>query len=300
MATVPMHAPPAQGDRGDSVGAGRLYAMACEQIGSKQLQKALATYSPARLQAAVDELAPHLAELATHRFGNYLVSSMCSFEVAHPPLAAALAGKVIALIQHAQGSRVVQAALEALPAHEVASLVDELRGHVAAVGANTHGSWGVVAAYNHTHAPFLLEEAMRDLPHLAAHIHGSRVIQRILPEAASHGVDLSGALAALTSMGEQSLSQLACDQYGNYVVQHGLRLAPIGSTLVDLLLPSLRAMALTKCGSNVAEVLISRCSNKQIEDASLRLEDSDGLIASHCFGKHVMHALSRKVAEEGA
>lgn len=55
---------------------GRLVAMAKEQEGSRTLQRALTSMSPVRLQAACDELGPHLGELATHLFGNYLVSSM--------------------------------------------------------------------------------------------------------------------------------------------------------------------------------------------------------------------------------
>lgn len=273
--------------------------MACEQEGSKQLQKEFAGYESARLQAAVAELAPHLSELAMHRFGNYLVSSMCAQQAAQPAIVSALTGRVAALMQHAQGSRVVQAALEALPTSDVARLAGELKGRVAEVAVNTHGSWGVCAAFKHggASASFIVDEATAAIAHLATHQNGSRVVQRVLPEAASRGMDVSGATRALAAMEQGALASLASDQYANYVVQIGLRLSPVGSPLVDLLTPSLRALSLTKCGSNVVEVLIGRCSTEQLAAARAALLDTDGTLAAHCFGKHVMLSLRRKLTE---
>merc|ERR1719502_7081 len=103
---------------------GRLVAMAKEQEGSRTLQRALTGMSPVRLQEACAELGPHLGELATNLFGNYLVSSMASLPEAQPWIERALRGRVIELMMHAQGSRVVQAAVVALPSHAVQALVD--------------------------------------------------------------------------------------------------------------------------------------------------------------------------------
>merc|ERR1719473_1182505 len=102
---------------------GSLVAMAQEQEGSRLLQQQLSTMHPEQLSAAVEELAPHLATLATNAFGNYLAA-------AQEAIFHALQGHVCRLMQHPQGSRVCQAAVERLPAKSAQVLVEDLRGHV--------------------------------------------------------------------------------------------------------------------------------------------------------------------------
>merc|ERR1719198_222838 len=94
---------------------GSLFAAAQEQDGSKFLQARLKVMPPAELAAAVAELAPHLATLASHPFGNYLVSAMTGIPAAHQAIHAALTGRLCSFMQHPQGSRVCQHAFEKLP-----------------------------------------------------------------------------------------------------------------------------------------------------------------------------------------
>ena len=284
---------------GFNLGSGGLLAAAIDQEGSLKLQRALSNMSPARLQAACEELAPHLGELCTHIFGNYLVSRMAALQPAQPALIAALTGRVVELMKHAQGSRVVQAALDALPPSVVGNLIAELQGHVVECAETTNGSWSVVAAFKHTHASFIVAEVASAVMRLSTQQSGTRVVQRILPEATSHEVDVTPVLRALVAAGPKQLAALADDQYGNYVVQISLRISSatpvLQARLVELMLPSLPSLSTSKAGSNVAEMLISCAGACQIRQARDRLDSCATDLSTHCFGKHVMQTLQKRL-----
>jgi len=274
---------------------GRLVAMAKEQDGSRTLQRALSTMSPVHLQAACDELGPHLGELAVNLFGNYLVSSMAALPEAQPWVERALKGRVVEMMKHAQGSRVVQAALDALPSKTATRLVEELTGQVAATAMSINGSWSVCTAFKVTRAPFIVCEIAESIGVLSTQQSGSRAVQKILPEAASHDVDTRCVLTALIAAGTDELARLSVDQYGNYVVQHALRIAlpKPREELTQLLLPALPQLATSKAGSNVAEAVIGCATAEQLTVASNLLLGSGIELATHCFGKHVIAALNR-------
>jgi len=278
--------------------AGRLVEMAREQEGSRILQRALMTMSPIRLQAACDELGPHLGELATNLFGNYLVSSMATLPQAQAALVAALTGRVVELMQHAQGSRVVQAALEALPNKAVRELVAELEGSVADCAVTTNGSWSLVAAFRATRAGFIITEISQHILTLSTHVNGSRAVQRIVPDAASHETDVTPVVISLIESPPAHLQRLASDQYGNYVVQIALRVSEATpkhqARLVELLLPSLPKLSTSKAGSNVAEALISCATSSQLAVARELLHGCSPSLSAHCFGRHVIAALARR------
>jgi len=286
-----------------AAGGPPLFAMAQEQEGSRMLQQLLFAMAPKELEMAVAELAPHLATLATNAFGNYLVSAMACLPAAHAAIQQALTGQLCRLMQHPQGSRVCQAAFERLPRPMVVALASELEGRVGEVACGTHGSWSVVAAHKHTRLPFVLAELARDIGRLATQQNGSRVVQRVLLDVAEHGEDVSHALDALLSLGAAGLAALAQDRFGNYVVQIALRHAQPKQRqrLLEALLPAFRSLALEKCGSNVAEVLVELATAEQL--AGLR----DGLgqggvesLRAHAYGSYVVHALDGRATASAA
>merc|ERR1719174_1516383 len=158
--------------------------MAQERDGSIALQQRLQRMGADELRAAVDEL-------ATHAFGNYLVSTLASLPAAHAALYAAMQGRVLSCMQHPQGSRVIQAVIGNLPKPQAQALVDELVGRVAEVASNTNGSWSVVGAYKASHAPFIVTELAAQVTRLAVQQNGSRVVQRVMTEASTAGCDVS-------------------------------------------------------------------------------------------------------------
>lgn len=281
-----------------AVKAGRLVEMAQSKEGSLSLQKALHSMSPARLQEACDELAPSIGTLSMDTFGNYLVSSIATLPQAQPSILAALTGRMVELSTHAQSSRVVQAALEALPGAAAAVLVSEIQGRVAEVAAQTCGSWSIVAAYKATHAAFIVDEVAASIGYLSTLQDGSRVVQRLVPEAASRNSDISGVLDALIAMGPD-LGRLATDPFGNYVVQKALHFSDgeRRHALVGLLLPTLASLSTSKAGSNAAEAVLSHLSVERLTDARrLLVIDCPVDLSTHRFGKHVITALHRRAA----
>lgn len=198
----------------------------------------------------------------------------------------------------------LQAVLEALPAVMVSELVGEFKGSVVDVASKTYGSWSVCTAYKATHAPFILDEIASSVKHLSVMQDGSRVVQRVLPEAAKHGADIDVVLDALVALGQEDLGRLAVDQFGNYVVQVALRLvdgdASRQRTLVTLLLPCLPQLSTSKAGSNAAEAVLG-CLGADLLPEARRLltQDAVGDLASHRYGVHVMTALHRRGTQLG-
>ena len=286
---------------------GSLLAAAMDQEGSLRVQRSLKTMSPLRLQATCDELGPHLRELCTHPFANYLVSKLAGLAQGQGHVRAALTGRVVELMAHPQGSRVVQATLEALPVSEACALVDELRGSVAECAATTYGSWSVCAAFKATHAPFLITEIANAVVPLSVTQNGTRVVQRILPEAASHyPAGVHEIIGALIRSGPSGLCRTADDEYGNYVVQAALRLAATCESdgqhaqLVALLLPCLQTLSMSKFGSNTSEVLIQYATKEQLVLARDVLSGCAMGMASHFYGRHVVQTLQRRLGMAGA
>lgn len=149
-----------------------------------------------------------------------------------------------------------------------------------------------------TKSLFIVHELAASLSVLATHANGSKAVQKILPEAASHDVDTSCVVATLIASGSQELLRLSLDQYGNYVVQIALRIAatnpPQRERLVEMLLPSLPLLSRSKAGSNVAEAVIGCATAEQIVAVRAVLQDCGIDLATHNFGKHVVAALHRR------
>ncbi|KAL3908762.1 MAG: hypothetical protein SGPRY_009668 [Prymnesium sp.] len=274
---------------------GKLVELAVDKKGSRQLQDALPLMSDAQLSRACDELSPQLLMLALHPAANYVVSRLASLPPAHSHLLAALKGHVPTLINHPQGSRVVQALVSELPLPAASLLASELQGHVLSASLDTHGSWGVCACYKRTHLPFILADVCEHLPLLSIRQHGCRVVQRVLAEAAACGAGVSRAAQVLLS---SDLSNLAVDPYGNYAVQVTLRHAEEveRNTLVSRLLPLLLHLATSKHGSNVAEATLTRASHSQLLGARyLLLGERSTLreLTGHPYGNYVLQALLR-------
>jgi len=270
-----------------------------EQQGSRRLQADLARMSDAQLESACAELAPHLLELAMHQFGNYVVSKLAGRPQAQPHLVAALRGHVVELLQHAQGSRVVQATISALPAADASALVSELDGHVFQCALDTHGSWGVCIAFKRTHLPFIVAQMAKNMTALATQQHGIRVVQQVLNEAAACSMDVHGPVKALL---EGELGSVAQHAYGNYAVQAALRHAAPEQreAMLAALLPKLDALSRSKHGSNVAEMVLMRASAVQLEQKRAQIfgpEHPEQLreMMGSPFGNYVLQALLRRL-----
>lgn len=196
-------------------------------------------------------------------------------------------------MRHAQGSRVLQATLKALPAAAAAALVAELEGSVGLAAADVHGSWSVAAAYERTRAPFILREISADLVGLASLPHAGRVVQAVLVAAAAHELDLAPAVASLL---RADVAALGRHPFANYAVQLALKHAPDGAQRAALhaaLLPQLLELATSKHGSATAETLLALADAPTLR-AAAALALAPGALPRLCdcnYGNYVLQRL---------
>lgn len=283
---------------------GHLAMLAKDPKGSRQLQAQLPRMPEQQLERAAEELAPHLYELSRHTFGNYLVSKLATIPLMHDALTRALKGSVVELLQHAQGSRVVQAALASLPPASALELTSELDGHILECAMDTHGSWGVCIAFKHTKALFILKQMSKHMYALSTQQHGCRVVQSVLQAASAAQLDLSVPVSAIL---EGEIEYLAMHPFGNYAVQVSLRHCDEQqrTQLLEALLPRLLQLSTSKHGSNVAETLLMLADEAQMNAVS-RLIFGPGAecrnalqqLVEHPFGNYVLQTLLRRMSAE--
>ena len=280
--------------RAADAAARRLPTMAKEPKPSRWLQGVLRS-SRAQLEQVAEELKPDLRNLCTHPFTT---TSLQAGEphLLQPALLEALRGHVVALMSHPQLARRAGRAW-ALPVPAAAELVSELRGHVAAVAGDTHGSWSVCVAFEKTHAPFMLEEIAAQLGALALPPHGGRVVQSALTAGAAAGLDLTPLVSAILAAGP---TKLATHAYANYAVQLALKHGEPAQvrTLAAALLPALLQLAASKYGSNVAEALLSTADAAELRAAELVASSGGAQVVEHEYGNYVLQALIRRAAPE--
>jgi len=280
--------------------SGQLVDLAMDKKGSRTLQDGLPNMSDTQLARAVDELGSHLLMLAKHPTANYVVSTLATLTLAHATLVDAVRGHIAELLVHPQGSRVVQAIIAELPDATAHALVGELQGQLLGAAFNTHGSWGVCAAYKRTHAPFILADVMTLLPQLAVHQHGCRVVQRVLSEAASTGANIGAAAHTLLRC---DVARLAMDAYANYAIQVALRHCHDGerSMLVVALMRKLLQLSTSKHGSNVAEAVISHATPEALSQAYSTIFTERATLCelmAHPYGNYVISALLRRLSPD--
>jgi len=284
---------------------GTLATLAMDSKGSRQLQAELPHLSKSQLARVRDELQAHLFSLAKSTFGNYLVSKLTAYEAMHEALRDAFRGRVVELLCHAQGSRVIQAFITALPAATTLDLIGELDdtddGNVLECGLDTHGSWGICLAFQCTRAPFILRQVSAHVCELAIQQHGCRVVQSVLQAAADADMDLSTALDSIVRGG---LVTLSLHRFANYAVQVACRRAslPQREVVVRTLLGELPTLSTSKHGSNVAEVAISVASDEELIelfDQIFGASASSALILQQfldCqFANYVLQTLLRRI-----
>lgn len=295
--------------------------LAKDKDGSQQLQLQLPSLPADQLDEVVRALTPKLFELTTHKFGNYLVSALVERTTSiHRHLAIAIKGRVAKLMQHTQGCRVVQCALEHLPTSKARALVGELRGKVAQVARDKEGKYSILIALKCTREPWIVKEVAASLSTLSTSRNGSLFLQRLLDpkrellpqplhgpgsygsdglEGLHHTCDVRPVLDTLVRMSSDELAALATDEYANFVVKLGLLLATHREALVGALLPKLEALSVTKWGSHVAKAVVHVASPLQLEQARAALTAVPSL-RGHAFASFVIVALERACTNKSA
>ncbi|KAF3795898.1 Pumilio-like protein 1 [Nymphaea thermarum] len=233
-----------------------------DQYGSRFIQQKLETASIEEKNMVFQEIVPHARSLMTDVFGNYVIQKFFEHgtENQRKELADNITGHVLPLSLQMYGCRVIQKALEVLDVEYQTRLVLELDGHVMQCVRDQNGNHVIqkcIECVPQERIQFIISSFYGQVVALSSHPYGCRVIQRVLEhcnDAKTQHIMMEEIL--------QSVSTLAQDQYGNYVVQHVLEQGKPHerSAVIEKLVGQIVRMSQQKFASNVVEKCLTFCS----------------------------------------
>lgn len=237
---------------------GHLYHMSKDQHGCRYMQRKLEDGAPGHIEIIFSETCPHIVELMTDPFGNYLCQKLfehCNDEQRSALIeTAAHALPAIALNQH--GTRALQKMIEHLRtdgqvntiisslAHKVVDLVQDLNGN--------HVIQKCLQVLGAERCQFIYDSVGEACVIVGTHRHGCCVLQRCIDHA--QGYQRNQLVAQIT----RCAFDLVQDAYGNYVVQYILDLDEVNYTrpLCQSFHGKVAALSKQKFSSNVIEKCI--------------------------------------------
>ncbi|KAM7527752.1 hypothetical protein LguiB_031162 [Lonicera macranthoides] len=202
--------------------AGHVVEFSADQYGSRFIQQKLETATTEEKNMVFEEIIPQALTLMTDVFGNYVVQKFLEHGMPSQrrELANHLFGHVLTLSLQMYGCRVIQKAIEVVDLDQKIKMVQELDGHIMRCVRDQNGNHVIqkcIECVPEEHIQFIVSTFSHQVVILSTHPYGCRVIQRVLEHCMEPQTQ--------SKMMEEilgSISMLAQDQYGNYVVQHVL------------------------------------------------------------------------------
>ncbi|KAL3829071.1 hypothetical protein ACJIZ3_017873 [Penstemon smallii] len=235
--------------------AGHVVDFSADQYGSRFIQQKLETATTEEKKMVFQEIFPHALTLMTDVFGNYVIQKFFEHGMASQrrELAANLFGHVLTLSLQMYGCRVIQKAIEVVDVDQKIKMVEELEGQVMRCVRDQNGNHVIqkcIECVPEEHIQFIVTTFFDQVVTLSTHPYGCRVIQRVLEHCEDEKTQ--------TKVMEEilgSVSMLAQDQYGNYVVQHVLQHGKPHerTTIIRELAGNIVQMSQQKFASNVVE-----------------------------------------------
>ncbi|XWS71663.1 hypothetical protein CRYUN_Cryun03dG0157700 [Craigia yunnanensis] len=235
--------------------AGHVVEFSADQYGSRFIQQKLETATTEEKIMVYEEIMPQALALMTDVFGNYVIQKF--FEHGLPAqrreLAGKLLGHVLTLGLQMYGCRVIQKAIEVVDLDQKIKMVQELDGSVMRCVRDQNGNHVIqkcIECVPEENIQFIVTTFFDQVVTLSTHPYGCRVIQRIL----EHCKDSKTQSKVMDEI-LGSVSMLAQDQYGNYVVQHVLEHGNPHerSIIIKELAGKIVQMSQQKFASNVVE-----------------------------------------------
>jgi len=257
---------------------GKVAVLAKDQLGCRFLQKVLDESSPDASPSSPEtggsspgstegspcdiifgEIYPHLGELMTDPFGNYLCQKLmlkCSLEQRRM-IVESMAPNLVRISCDIHGTRAVQKLIGILAkggVHQVdlGLVINAMREHVVELIRNLNGNHVVQACLHNLTSEsnqFIYDSVSQNCVSVATHRHGCCVLQRCIDfasEAQRH--------ALVHEIGMHSL-ELVQDPFGNYVVQYVLDIkeAALFKAVFGQLQGNFAVLSKQKFSSNVIE-----------------------------------------------
>jgi len=278
---------------------GHVMEFCTDQNGSRFIQLKLESCPPEDTIGVFQEILPQAIALMTDVFGNYVIQKFFEHgsEEQRDCLAGTLRGNVLSLSLQMYGCRVVQKALEVLGIDWQRMIVAELDGNVTRCVRDQNGNHVIQKCIECVPTPdiaFMIDSFKGQVVVMSAHPYGCRVVQRIL----EHCTDESRLRSVMAEV-LGATSQLAQDQYGNYVVQHVLeRGSPSDrTTVINQLAGHIVELSQHKFASNVVEKCLQHGSHpdKQILVAEIMGHSEENgplqIMMKDQFGNYVVQKL---------
>ncbi|KAL8478285.1 hypothetical protein ACS0TY_030259 [Phlomoides rotata] len=181
-----------------------------DQYGSRFIQQKLETATTEEKNMVFQEIFPQALALMTDFFEHGLAGQ-------RRELAGKLLGHVLTLSLQMYGCRVIQKAIEVVDVDQKIKMVGELDGNVMRCVRDQNGNHVIqkcIECIPDEHIQFIVATFYDQVITLSTHPYGYRVIQRVL----EHCMDEKTQSKVMEEI-LGSVSMLAQDQYGNYVVQ---------------------------------------------------------------------------------
>ncbi|KAL3850650.1 hypothetical protein ACJIZ3_012532 [Penstemon smallii] len=235
--------------------AGHVVEFSADQYGSRFIQQKLETATTEEKNIVFQEIFPQALTLMTDVFGNYVIQKFFEHGLAaqRRELAEKLFGHVLTLSLQMYGCRVIQKAIEVVDVDQKIQMVEELDGNIMRCVRDQNGNHVIqkcIECVPEEHIQFIVTTFFDQVVTLSTHPYGCRVIQRVLEHCEDEKTQ--------TKVMEEilgSVSMLAQDQYGNYVVQHVLEHGKPHerTTIIQELAGKIVQMSQQKFASNVVE-----------------------------------------------
>ncbi|KAK4480341.1 hypothetical protein RD792_013412 [Penstemon davidsonii] len=222
-----------------------------DQHGSRFIQQKLETASVEENMKIFREIVPHARTLMVDVFGNYVIQKFFEHgtESQRKELARHVIGHVLPLSLQMYGCRVIQKALEVVDLELQTEMVAELDGSVMKCVRDQNGNHVIqkcIECVPQNKIQFIISSFFGQVVALSTHPYGCRVIQRVL----EHCVDPKTQQIIMNEV-MSCVCNLAQDQYGNYVIQHGK--PHERSAIISKLAGQIVKMSQQKFASNVIE-----------------------------------------------
>lgn len=298
----------------------KIYVMCKDQHGCRFLQKVLEEdNTPKTCQIIFDEVLPHISELMSDPFGNYLCQKLiekCTVEQ-RTALIRGVSNSLVKISKNIHGTRAVQKTIELVSSpNEVKVIREALKGNVVSLIQDLNGNHVIQKCINKLEPndnQFIYDAVAYHCVQVSTHRHGCCVMQRCIDHASSQQ-----RIQLVEEITNNALT-LVQDAFGNYVVQYVLDLGSeeICEHIAEKLLDALYHLALQKFSSNVIEKCFKVGNEKTVKMLSSQLanyntdenqnsmyNNEDPLIPllQHPFGNYViqtaLHVSSTKAVDQ--
>ncbi|KAG5506200.1 hypothetical protein GH5_05885 [Leishmania sp. Ghana 2012 LV757] len=242
---------------------GKVYETAKDQHGCRYLQRWLDTNcDPEVVQVIMEEIIPHVGELMTDQYANFLIQKLFDImpDDVRYKVAIVAAPQICTIALTPHGTFSVQKMIETISTREEMEIICEaLAKDVVRLIKDAHGNHVIQKVLQRFHfedKEYIYRAVATDCVSIAKNKQGCCVLQRCLEYASPRQK------AALVDQVLACCLQIAQDPFGNYVLQYVLEAkdSKINDTIALAFLPHLVQLSMNKFSSNVMEKVLRGAS----------------------------------------